>query len=291
MEKKSLGRGIEALIPAKETFPIKVKESERFDKAVYLKIDQIKPSPFQPRQEFDRESLEELTHSIKEKGVIQPILVRRKGEGYELVAGERRLRAASLLNLKEIPAIIREVDDAESLELSLIENIQRKDLNPIEEANAFKYLIDKFGITQDGIAQVIGKSRVSVTNTLRLLNLPQEIKEEIRKGRISFAHGRLLLELTDPNQQRLLAQKIISNSLSVRELENWIRKAQPKKLKVRKVPKPLDPYLVFMEEELQHLLGTKVKINRNRKRGTIQIEFYSQEDLERILNVLKRGGK
>lgn len=283
MEKKSLGRGISALIP-----PVKI---DKYDKTAYLKLEEIKPNPYQPRKDFDAQSLEELTQSIKEKGVIQPVLVRRKGEGYELIAGERRWRAAKLLNIKEIPVIVKEVGEEESLELSLIENIQREDLNPIEEAHAFQYLIDKFGITQEQIAQVIGKSRASITNTLRLLNLPQEIQEEIKKGRISFAHGRLLLEISDHNQQRLLVHKIISNSLSVRELENLVKRSQPKKINLKAAKKPMDPYLKVMEEELQQLLGTKIKINKNRKRGFIQIEFYSKEDLERILKILRQVNK
>lgn len=283
MEKKSLGRGIEALIPSKEI------ADEKHEKVVYLKIEDISSNPYQPRQNFDTQNLEELTQSIREKGIIQPILVRRKGDGFELIAGERRLRAANLLNFKEIPAIVKDVDDPESLKLSLVENLQRKDLNPIEEARAFKYLNDQFGITQEQIGQIIGKSRVSITNTLRLLNLPQEIQEEIKKGTISFAHGRLLLELTDTNQQRILAQKIIANSLSVRELENLMKKIRPAKVRAKKSKKALDPYLLVMEEELQGLLGTKVQIYPARKGGFIRIEFYSQEELERIWGILKQG--
>lgn len=283
MEKKSLGKGIEALIPVKETV------DEKFDKAVYLKLEDIKPNPFQPRQNFDTKSLEELTQSIKEKGIIQPVLVRRKGANFELIAGERRFRAANLLNIKEIPAIIKDVDDAELLKLSLVENLQREDLNPIEEAQAFRYLKEKFNLTQEEIADIIGKSRVSVANTLRLLNLPQEIQEEIRKGTVSFAHGRLLLELSDANQQRTLLQKIIANSLSVRELENLVRKTRPQKTKTKKIKNALDPYLLFMEEELRNALGTKVLIHPGRKGGFIRIDFYSKEELERILKILKQG--
>jgi len=280
MEKKSLGRGIEALI-------LPTEELEKSEKAVYLKLEKIRPNPYQPRQEFDEESIKELCNSIQEKGLLQPILVRRKDKDYELIAGERRLRAAKLLNLKEIPAIIRQVDDIEALELSLIENIQRQDLNPIEEAKAFQHLMDKFGLTQEQIAQVIGKSRVTVTNILRLLKLPLEIQEEIRKGRISFAQGRLLLEIEDPQKQKIIAEKIIDNSLSVKELENLISKIPLRKAKIKKT-KIFNPYLKTLEEELTRIFGTKVKIMEGRKRGCIQIEFYSKQDLERLLEILKK---
>ena len=283
MERKALGKGISALIPEKEV--------EREERVVYLKLEQVKPSPFQAREDFKTQSMEELTQSIKEKGVIQPVLVRRRGEDYELIAGERRLRAANLLNIKEIPAIIRDVEDRDSLELSLIENIQRQDLNPIEEARAYRYLIEKFNLTQEKLSEVLGKARVTVTNTLRLLKLPKEIQEEIKKERLSFAHGRALLEIDDPNQQRRLAEETISKSLSVRELENLIKRQRQKTIR-----RPIDklasrpPYVAVMEEELQHILATKVRINKRKKRGQIIIEFYSQEDLERIIERI-RGKK
>lgn len=281
MEKRSLGRGIGALIPP--TTKDEVQEG-----TVKLNVEEIRPNPFQPRKDFDNQSLEELTQSIRENGVIQPVLVRRKGNIYELIAGERRFRAAKLLNMKEIPVIIKDVTDAESLELSLIENIQREGLNPIEEAHAFQYLIEKFQITQEQIAQVIGKSRVTISNILRLLNLPPEIQGEIKKGRVSFAHGRLLLEINEKNQQRLLAHKIISKGLSVRELENLVKKVKPRKPRLKIARHQPDPYILAIEEELQRILGTKVKINRSRKRGSIEVEFYSKEELERILKLLKQ---
>ncbi len=279
MERKALGKGISALIPERGV--------EGQEKIVYVQTDQIKPNPFQPRENFDAQSLEELTQSIKEKGVIQPILVRHKGDDYELVAGERRLRAANLLNIKEIPAIVRDVDDCDSLELSLIENIQRQDLNPIEEARAYQYLIDKFQITQEKISEVLGKSRVSVTNILRLLKLPQEIQAEIKNGRISFAHGRALLEIEDINQQRRLVQEVISRGLSVRELENLVKTQRPRGAKRRMGQSLREPHLAVLEEELQHLLATKVRISKRKKCGHIRIEFYSPDDLERIINIFK----
>jgi ParB family chromosome partitioning protein len=280
MERKALGRGITALIPE--------KEAEKGEKIAYLKLEEVRPSSFQPREDFDNQSMEELTQSIKEKGVIQPILVRRKGEHYELIAGERRWRAANILKINEIPAIIREVEDADSLELSLIENIQRQDLNPIEAARAYKYLIDKFNLTQEKLSEVLGKARVTVTNTLRLLKLPQEIQEEIKKGRLSFAHGKALLEIDDPIQQCRLAQQAISNSLSVKELENLVKRQRSKVLKHRREEvRTTEPYLAVLEEELQQILATKVRINKRKKRGQIIIEFYSSEELERIANKIR----
>jgi ParB family chromosome partitioning protein len=281
MEKKVLGRGIGALIPSRS-----LEQNEK--NITFVRLEDIKPNPYQPREDFDSQSLEELTQSIKEKGVIQPVLVRRRGDFYELIAGERRFRAANLLNIKEIPAIIKDVGDGESLELSLIENIQRQALNPIEEARAFRYLIDKFEVTQEQISEVIGKSRVSVANTLRLLKLPKEVQDEIRRGKISFAHGRALLEIEDVNLLRRFANEIISGDLSVRELESLIKTRRPKRMKykISKETTGRDAYLVLREEELQQMLGTKVKIRRSRKRGSIQIDFYSGEDLDRILKIL-----
>ncbi len=283
MERKALGKGISALIPERET--------EAKNEIINVQTDQIKPNPFQPREDFDAQSIEELAQSIREKGVIQPLLVRRKGDYYELIAGERRLRAANLLNLKEIPIIVKDVEDIDSLELALIENIQRQDLNPIEEAHAYQYLIDKFKVTQEKISEVLGKARVSITNTLRLLKLPQEIQGEIKKGRISFAHGRALLEIEDVNQQRHLAQEIISKGLSVRELENLIKMHRPRSLKRRMGKSTQEPYVAVLEEELQQILATKVRISKRKKRGHISIEFYSQEELERIVNMLRGGAK
>jgi len=285
MERKALGKGISALIPEKP----EVASSHK-NEIINVQTELIKANPFQPREDFDMQNIEELAQSIKEKGVIQPLLVRRKGDFYELIAGERRLRAATLLNLKEVPIIIKDVDDQNSLEMALIENIQREELNAIEEAHAYQYLIEKFQVTQDKISLVLGKSRVSITNTLRLLKLPQEVQAEIKKGRISFAHGRALLEIEDSNHQRRLAQEIISKELSVRELENLIKSHRPRVIKRKAGQSARDPSVMILEDELQQALATKVRITKRKKRGHILIEFYSQEDLERIVNVL-RGGK
>lgn len=281
MERKALGKGISALIPE--------RESLRKDEIIYVQTGQIKPNPFQPREDFNTQSIEELAQSIKEKGVIQPLLVRRKGDYFELIAGERRLRAATLLHLQEIPIIIKDVEDRDSLELALIENVQREGLNPIEEAHAYQYLIDKFGVTQEKISEAMGKARVSITNTLRLLKLPQEIQQEMKKGRISFAHGKTLLEIEDENQQRKLAHEVILKGLSVKELETLIKLHRPKGMKRKIGPENREPYVAVLEEQLQHALATKVRISKRKKRGHILIEFYSQEDLDRIANKIKGG--
>jgi ParB family chromosome partitioning protein len=282
MERRALGKGLSALIPEK------VLESKyRKEEIVYVQSGQIKPNPFQPREDFDQQSIEELAQSIKEKGVIQPLLVRHKGDNYELIAGERRLRAANSLGLKEIPIIVRDVSDQDSLELALIENIQREGLNPIEEAHAYQHLMDKFQVTQEKISAVLGKARVTITNTLRLLKLPHEIQQEMKKGRISFAHGRTLLEIDDANQQRRFAQDIITKGLSVRELESLIKTNRPKRLRNKIGQEQREPLIAILEEQMQQALATKVRIMKRKKRGHINIEFYSPEDLERIANVIK----
>jgi len=280
MERRALGKGISALIPE--------KDEDKGQKIFFVQSDLIKPNPFQPRENFDSQGLEELTQSIKEKGILQPLLVRRKGEAFELIAGERRLRAANSLGIKEIPVIIKDIEDSDSLEISLIENVQRQDLNAIEEARAYQYMIDKFGVTQEKIGEVLGKSRVSIANTLRLLKLPQEIQEEIRRGRISYAHGRTLLEINDPNRQRFLLQEIIAHQLSVRELENLVKSQRPR-AKRRAMVSAREPSLALIEEQLQHILATKVRISKQKKRGSIVIEFYSSEDLARIVDIVRGG--
>jgi len=286
MERRALGKGISALIPDKEVTESQNKKIE----ILIVQSETIKPNPFQPREDFDTQGIEELAQSIKEKGVIQPLLVRRKGDYFELIAGERRLRACKYLGLKEIPIIVKDVEDKDSLELALIENIQRESLNPIEEAHAFQHLIDKFQVTQEKISEVLGKGRSTITNTLRLLSLPHEIQQELKQGRISFGHGRALLEVEDHNQQRRLTQDTISKGLSVRELESLIKARRPKMPKRKIGPSLRDPHVAVLEEEMQHLLATKVRVSKRKKRGHILIEFYSEEELARIMNIF-RGGK
>ncbi|MFA5363048.1 MAG: ParB/RepB/Spo0J family partition protein [Candidatus Omnitrophota bacterium] len=281
-DRRALGKGIGALIPPVPAPVLGV--NEKSEGAVFIPTNLIKPNALQPREEFNPQSMEELVQSIREKGIIQPVLVRRKGENYELIAGERRFRAANILNLNEIPAIIKEAEDLDSLEIALIENIQRENLNPIEEAKAYSYLMEKFGLTQERISEVLGKARATVANTLRLLKLPLEIQKDIVNGRLSFAHGKALLEIEDVGEQNFLSQLCVSKALSVRELENMIKKMRPRISRTRKTTGGLDGYVMAREEQLQHALATKVHILKRKKRGHIVIEFYSQEDLERISN-------
>jgi ParB family transcriptional regulator, chromosome partitioning protein len=275
MEKRALGKGISALIPGME-----VSAQGRI---VFLKPEQIKANPLQPREDFDPQGMEDLVQSIREKGVIQPVLVRQRGDSYELIAGERRFRAANILKLNELPAIVKEVDDRDSLELSLIENIQRQDLNVIEEARAFKYLAEKYQLTQEQIGEVLGQNKNTISSIMVLLRLPQEIQEHIRNNRFTHGHGRALLEVDDENLQRRLAQETISKGLSVRELENLVKTRRPRmaKFSMRKRGEA-NPVYQLQQEQLQHALATKVNICMRKKRGEITVEFYSKDDLERI---------
>jgi ParB family chromosome partitioning protein len=282
-QRRALGKGIGALIPQKQ-------EAEHREEILYVSAEQIRPNPFQPREDFDEDGIKELAQSIREKGVIQPLLVRRSGDNFELIAGERRLRAAKSLGLKEIPILVRNVEDVDSLEIALIENIQRQGLNPIEEARAYQHLMDKFHMTQEAMSEVLGKARVTISNTMRLLKLPHEIQMEIKNGRISYGHGRALIEIEDINLQRKFAQEVISKGLSVRELESLIKTRRPVGIK-RKAGASVqrEPAVAVLEEALQHALATKVRIAKRKKRGHIVIDFYSQEDLERITNIIRGG--
>jgi ParB family chromosome partitioning protein len=282
MERRALGKGLSALIPEHVS-------EQRKEEILYVQSDQIKPNPFQPREDFDTQTIEELAQSIKEKGVIQPLLVRRKGSSFELIAGERRLRACNSLGIKEIPVLVKDVEDRDSLELALIENIQRQELNPIEEAHAYQHLIDKFHVTQEKISEVLGRARATINNTLRLLNLPHEVQQEIKLGRLTFAHGRTLLEIDNANEQRRLAQEAISRGLSVRELENLVKMRRPRMPKKKIGAGLREPIVGALEEELQQILATKVRISKRKKRGHIMIEFYSEEELERLMNIFRGG--
>ena len=296
MEKKALGRGLSALISSgrsvedvlKKELPLEPKAGH--DKGVlYAELSKLVPNRFQPRTNFEEEPLAELVNSIKEKGVLAPLLVRRQGEKYEIIAGERRWRAAKQLKIDRVPVVIRDVNDQEALVLSIVENIQRQELNPIEEAHAFSRLIKEFSLTQELVAQAVSKDRSTVANILRLLILPLEIQKAISSGKLSFGHGKVLLGLESIPQQIKLTQLILSKSLSVRELENYISSNRLSSLKKRKTPKDKDPYVADLEKQLQQILGTKVKIFAYKKRGKIQIEYYSDEDRERILKILKQA--
>jgi len=248
-------------------------------------IEEIHPSPFQPRKTFLDEALQELVDSIKEKGILQPLMVRRKGEGYELIAGERRWRAAQKAGLKEVPILVKDVPDSEMLELSLIENIQREDLNPIEEAEAYKRLMEQFHLTQEEISKKVGKDRTTVTNTVRLLKLPAEIKQSLAEGKISMGHARAFLGLEGIDKQKLLLKRLLAGGLSVRQTESLVKRFRTHN---SPVSRKTNPEWSGLMEELQRILGTKVRIVGKRKRGKIEIEFYSLDELDRILEFLRR---
>ncbi len=273
---KALGKGLSALIPVKEEF-----QANR-ESVLDIPISKIKTNKYQPRLEFNKEKLEELMSSIKEKGVVQPILVRKMGDGYELIAGERRLRAAANLRMETIPAIVKDVADLDMLEISLIENIQREDLNPMEEAAAFQKFITDFNFTQENIAASLGKDRSTIANTIRLLGLPKKIQEYISKNSITAGHAKALLSLPTEIAQIRLANIIIKKGLSVRETE---RAVAQKKSGMPQAVVGRDPDLVGIENKLQQFFGTRVKIFHGKSRGRIQIEYYSGEDLNRILEL------
>lgn len=278
IQKRVLGRGLSALMPQ--------KSAESGARVVTLNITEISLSKFQPRQQVSAQKLGELKASIKEKGVIQPVLVRSINGGYELIAGERRLRAAKDLGFTKLPAIIRDVGDNEALQLSLIENIQREELNPLEEAQAYQRLLTEFGFTQEKIGRVVGKDPSTISNTLRLLKLPEEIQTALRKGVISMGHARTILAVKSLDEQDRIFKRTVGQQLSVRELEGLV--AQKVMRRTRKKRSPLrDPHLVSLEEQLQQVLGTKVRIIAGRKRGKVVLEYYSLSDLERLIKLLK----
>lgn len=284
MAKKALGRGLAALIP--EVGPVGEEN------IIEAKLSSIRPNRFQPREEFDPQKLEELVSSIKEKGVIQPVLARVVEGGYELITGERRLRAAKKLGLEKIPLIVKEVSDTEMLELALIENLQREDLNPMEEAQAYRRVIREFKIKQEDLAREIGKDQTTVANTLRLLKLPKEVQREITKGNLSRGHGLAILGLEDRALQIKATKKIEREGLSVRETEDLVNKLKGKVVlppKKKEILRP--PEVLAVEEELNKALGTRVRIKPiSQEKGRIEIEYYSSEQLEGILEKL-RGKK
>ena len=273
-ERKVLGRGLRALIPEA------VGGSEG-EPSYSLRIDRIQSNPRQPRQHFDSETLAELTRSIRKSGVVQPILVRPKGNGYEVVCGERRLRAAQAAGLAEIPAVVRPMGDEEALECSIIENVQRNDLNPIEEARAYQRLMNEFAMTQEKVAEVVGRDRSSVANTVRLLGLPKEIQDELIRGRLTMGHARAILAASSEVEQITLCRRILSSNLSVREAERMGRAKAGKKVSRR------DETVRHVEEELQRILGTKVRITDRKGKGKIVLEYYSPPERERLVRLLK----
>lgn len=277
MVKKALGKGLSALLP----------EVDRAEELVELDIDLLEVNEAQPRTRFDEKRLEELAESIKENGLVQPILVRRaRGGKYQIIAGERRWRAAQRAGLLKIAAVVREVSDDKLLELALVENIARQELNPIEEAMAYQKLISRYGLTQEQIARRVGKDRSSVTNILRLLKLPEEIQALVEDEKISMGHARALLPVEDEQYQMALAQRVIAEGLSVRDVERLVERwRSPAEVK-EEVHRPVDPNLKAAEQRLQKRLGTQVKILLTKNGGRIQIEFHNEEELSRIYDLL-----
>lgn len=279
MNKRGLGKGLGALIP----------ESEDAAKGsiMEIKITEIAPNEGQPRKLFDDEALDSLAESIKEHGVVQPIIVRRLEQGYQIIAGERRWRAARIAGLKTVPAIVKECSNVEIMELALIENLQREDLNVIEEADAYKSLIDEYNMTQEDIARRIGKSRPAIANTLRLIGLPVKVKEMVAGGTISAGHARALLSLNNEKKMLELAEKIVNQNLNVRQVEKLVKDSE-KAVDTKKKEKQADLEIIELQERLKSILGTKVTIEHKKNKGRIQIEYYSNEELDRILELLEK---
>ncbi|MGJ7044735.1 ParB family chromosome partitioning protein [Thermoanaerobacterium thermosulfurigenes] len=273
--KRGLGRGLQALIPEIDEESAKGVE--------YIKISDIEPNQFQPRKHFDDESLKELSDSIKEHGIIQPIIVRRNDFGYQIVAGERRWRAAKLAGLKEVPAIVKDFDDQKVMEIALIENLQREDLNPIDEAKAYKSLMEQFNLTQEEISKRVGKSRSSIANSIRLLNLDEEVQNMLMEGKITTGHAKVILALQDAEKQNMIAKKIVDKNLNVRDTENLIKEVTSSKKKKRKES---DAYIKEIEDNFCRFFGTKVKIIHGKNKGKILIEYYSEEDLSRLTELI-----
>jgi len=277
MAKKGLGKGLESLIPISN-----IKDRSYVTE---VEVDRLMPNLYQPRQDFDQEKMDELKESIKTHGIIQPIIVRESTEGYEIVAGERRLKAAKEIGMKKVPVIIRQFNNLKTFEIALVENIQREDLNPIDQAFAFKRLVDEFKLTHQELAEMTGKSRTFISNIVRLLNLDTWVKENVASGKISLGHAKVLLALDDKQLQQEFGKKIIEQGLSVRELERTVSRWMKKNKKIS-VQRKVVQNFPDLEKELIDRLGTKVKIIFNGKRGNLAIEFYSKEDLNRISSLL-----
>jgi ParB family chromosome partitioning protein len=264
---------------------------EKRGPAQQIPLSKIKPNPFQPRKTFRPEDLQELTQSIKEKGVLQPIMVRKRGEGWEIIAGERRFRASQKLGLLTVPAIEVQASDVEALELALIENLQRTDLSVLEEAEGYQRLQEEFNMTQEQIALKVGKDRATVANAMRLLKLTPEVKSLVASGKLTAGHARVLAALTNPLDQRKWADKIIREGYSVRETERWLQDQKGPTKKTKNSLKAKDANVLKLEEGLRHWLGTKVSVRTaGRQRGSISFEYYSLDDLDRILNLFRKAG-
>ncbi|MFR7989026.1 MAG: ParB/RepB/Spo0J family partition protein [Anaerovoracaceae bacterium] len=289
---RGLGRGLDALFA--DQAPVARPEEEKGetapagDQVMYIDINDIRPNENQPRKYFDEEKINELSASIVEHGIIQPLVVRKRKTGYEIVAGERRWRAARGAQLKEVPCLIREFSDEENMLIAIIENMQREDLNPIEEAEGLEQMIKTYGLTQEEVSKSVSKSRPYITNSLRLLKLPAEIRGFVAEGKLSSGHARALVPIEDKKVQAELCRKIIDEGLSVRKTEELAsQKGKPKKKPVKKT-KSADT--IHVESELKDLYGTKVTINEKGKKGNIQIEYYGTDELNRLIDLLKSVG-
>jgi ParB family chromosome partitioning protein len=281
-KKKGLGKGLGALIPDADLL---ARSSDQF---FYCGIEEITPNPYQPRQNVRDKAFKELVESIRERGILQPLLVRSKEEGYQLIAGERRWRAAQLAGLQRVPVIIKESAAPESFEIALIENIQRKDLNPIEEGEAYRRLQEEFSLSQENIAKKIGKDRSTVANLIRLLKLPERVRSDLVEGVLSMGHARALLALPGSEEQLRARGTIVKRGLSVRETEKLVQSLLKKKTKRKTAPEP-DSHMRAVIDRLIRHFGTKVSLSRRGKRGRIEIEFYSDDDLQRILDLFWKG--
>jgi len=282
-KKRALGRGLSALIPEIE------KSQEPSKDFFYCEIELIRPNRYQPRMQFAEDELAELCQSIKEQGILQPLLVREENDGFELIAGERRLRAAKRAGLTQVPVVTKRIDDSKLLELSIVENIQRANINPVEESEAYHRLITEFQLTQDNVATRVGKSRSAVANFLRLRQLPDPIKASIQEGKLTMGHARALLGIENSNQQMAAWRAVIRKDLSVRETEDLIRslKGEKKKPKVSRKSTE-DLYLISLADDLSRHFGTKVVIKQRGQSGRVEIEFYSNDDLDRLIQRLQQ---
>lgn len=284
MSKKfGLGKGLGALIP--DEVESKSKEKEKKNSSTLIPLNKIVNNADQPRKFFDSDNIAELAESIKNHGIIQPLILKKDGTKYTIIAGERRWRASKILGIKEVPAIVMDLSEKEILEVSLIENIQRQDLNPIEEALAYRKLIEDFKLTQQELSKRIGKSRVAISNTMRLINLDERVQQYLIESVISEGHGRALLSIENKDLQYEIAQRIIDENLSVREVEKLIKDLFKKKNEIKKEIEQ-NPYINDIQNRLQDYFGTKVNINSKNKKGKIEIEYYSDDDLNRILELL-----
>ncbi|MCK4560452.1 MAG: ParB/RepB/Spo0J family partition protein [Calditrichia bacterium] len=287
MRTKRLGKGLSALIPDQVESSGAVETSD--NQLVEVKVAEVKPNPYQPRVNFDEQALAELKDSIREKGLIQPITVRRINSHFELIAGERRLRAAIELGLDKIPAYVMHVETKEEmLELAIVENVQRERLNPIEQANAYQRLLKECNLTQDEIAKKIGKDRSTITNMLRLLRLPRLIQKSVEEGEISVGHARTLLALEVTEQQIQIWKKVVKNDISVRKLEKLVKELSEVKPKQSIKTKKKSVHILKIEDKLRDVFGTKVSVRTRNEGGSIEIEFYSPEDLNRILEIFEK---